>query len=154
MATAPLQDAALGLLETLGLVAAIEGTDAMLKAAEVRLLHQEQTVPALITSTIVGETAAVRAAIDAGRAAAERVGKVVSAHVIPRPAPDVWPIVAAPDATVPPSSRHDADEGLADKTVPELRKLARSRDDESFSGRAISRATKETLLRFLRTGEA
>ncbi|MDX1418814.1 MAG: BMC domain-containing protein [Rubricoccaceae bacterium] len=154
MAAAPLQDAALGLLETHGLVAAIEGTDAMLKAAEVRLLHQERTVPALITSTIVGETAAVRAAVEAGRAAAERVGRVVSAHVIPRPAPEVWPVVAAAPAPPAAPRRARAGDGLADKTVAELRRLARAQEHDTFSGRAVSRATKADLLRFLRTGEA
>jgi microcompartment protein CcmL/EutN len=153
--------AALGLLETLGLVAALEGADAMLKAAEVRLLRQERTDPALITSTIVGETAAVKAAVEAGRAAAERVGRVVSAHVIPRPAPEVWRALvgggarraAAPRAARP-APAGPAPDGLAERTVPELRRLARARNDAAFNGRAISRATKDELLRFLRAGRA
>jgi microcompartment protein CcmL/EutN len=80
---------ALGLIETKGLVAAIEAADAATKAASVRLLGLQKTNPALITVQIVGETAAVRSAIDAAKAAAERVGSVVSTHVIPRPAIDV-----------------------------------------------------------------
>lgn len=80
---------ALGLIETKGLVAAIEAADAAAKAASVRLLGIQKTNPALITVQIVGETAAVRSAIDAAKAAAERVGTVVSTHVIPRPAIDV-----------------------------------------------------------------
>src|SRR5690606_3700687 len=80
---------AYGMVETHGLVAAIEAADAMAKAAEVRLVRLEQTVAALITVQVVGEVAAVRAAVDAGRMAAERVGKVVATHVIPRPADEV-----------------------------------------------------------------
>lgn len=86
----PLADeTALGLLETHGLVAGIEAADAMLKTADVRLVSMERTIPALITIKIVGDVASVQASVDAGRAAAERVGRVVSAHVIPRPADEV-----------------------------------------------------------------
>lgn len=86
----PLADeTALGLLETHGLVAGIEAADAMLKTAEVRLVSIERTVPALITIKIVGEVAAVQVSVEAGRSAAERIGRVVSAHVIPRPAVEV-----------------------------------------------------------------
>jgi len=77
---------ALGLVETRGLVAAIEAADAMVKTANVVLLGKERTDPALITIKIVGETAAVKAAVDAGAAAAQKVGDLVSKHVIPRAA--------------------------------------------------------------------
>ncbi|OGU72887.1 MAG: hypothetical protein A2V93_08890 [Ignavibacteria bacterium RBG_16_34_14] len=76
---------ALGLIETRGLVAAIEAADAMLKAANVTLIGKERTDPALITIKVVGETAAVRSAVDAGSAAAKRVGVLVSTHIIPQP---------------------------------------------------------------------
>jgi ethanolamine utilization protein EutM len=76
---------ALGLVETRGLVAAIEAADAMVKAANVTLIGKERTDPALITIKIVGETAAVRSAVDAGAAAAKRVGVLVSTHIIPQP---------------------------------------------------------------------
>ena len=76
---------ALGLIETRGLVGAIEATDAGLKAADVRLLGTEKADAGLVTVKFVGEVAAVKAAVDAGSAAAERVGHLVSAHVIPRP---------------------------------------------------------------------
>ncbi len=141
---------ALGLLETKGLIAALEGTDAMLKAASVRLVRQERTVPALITCIITGETAAVQSAIDAGRAAAERVGSVISAHVIPRPAREVLADLGISEArssflapSVPASrSNYEA------MTVVELRRLARERADKDFSGRTISKASKKDLLRF------
>src|SRR5687767_10463350 len=76
---------ALGLVETKGLVGAIEAADAGLKAADVRLLGSERADAGLVTVMFGGEVAAVRAAVDAGSAAAERVGQLVSAHVIPRP---------------------------------------------------------------------
>jgi ethanolamine utilization protein EutM len=76
---------ALGLVETRGLVAAIEAADAMVKAANVTLVGKETTNPALITIKIVGETAAVRSAVDAGSSAAKRVGVLVSTHIIPQP---------------------------------------------------------------------
>jgi len=76
---------ALGLVETRGLVAAIEAADAMVKAANVVLVGKERTDPALITIKVVGETAAVRSAVDAGAAAASRVGVLVSTHIIPQP---------------------------------------------------------------------
>ncbi|GAB1349819.1 BMC domain-containing protein [Ignavibacteriales bacterium] len=79
------QQPALGLVETRGLVGAIEAADAMCKAANVKLLGREKTNPALITITIIGETAAVKTAVEAGAAAASRVGELVSTLVIPRP---------------------------------------------------------------------
>jgi ethanolamine utilization protein EutM len=76
---------ALGLVETRGLVAAIEAADAMVKAANVKIVGKEQTNPALITIKIVGDVAAVKSAVDAGAAAAQKVGELVSIHVIPQP---------------------------------------------------------------------
>ncbi|GIX03231.1 MAG: microcompartment protein [Planctomycetaceae bacterium] len=76
---------AIGLLETRGLVAQIEAADAMLKAANVRLVKQIQIGGAYVTTIIRGDVGSVRAAVDAGSAAASQVGELVSAHVIPRP---------------------------------------------------------------------
>ncbi|GMU85338.1 MAG: hypothetical protein AMXMBFR48_05800 [Ignavibacteriales bacterium] len=76
---------ALGLIETKGLVGAIEAADAMVKAAAVTIVGKEKTVPAMITIQIAGEVAAVRSAIDAGAAAASRVGQLISVHIIPQP---------------------------------------------------------------------
>ena len=92
---------ALGMLETHGLVAAIEAADAMLKAAPVRLLQQQRTNPALITHFVVGEVGAVQAAVDAGRMAAERVGRVASAHVIPRPGEGLLSSIVFPETGRP-----------------------------------------------------
>jgi len=80
-----MSERALGLLETRGLVAALEAADAMLKAANVICVGKEVTDAAMVTIKIVGEVGAVKAAVDAGSAAARRVGEVVSTHIIPRP---------------------------------------------------------------------
>ena len=78
-------DNALGMIETKGLVAAIEASDAMVKAANVTLIGKEHVGGGLVTVMIRGDVGAVKAATDAGAAAAERVGELVSVHVIPRP---------------------------------------------------------------------
>ena len=76
---------ALGLVECRGLVAMIEAADAMVKSANVRLVGYEKIDAGLVTAIVRGEVAAVRSAVDAGAAAARRVGEVVATHVIPRP---------------------------------------------------------------------
>ncbi|MFZ1292360.1 MAG: BMC domain-containing protein [Melioribacteraceae bacterium] len=86
-------DQSLGLIETKGLVAAIEAADAMVKAANVKIIGKEKVTGALILIKIVGDTAAVKSAVDAGAAAAQRVGELVSAHVIPRPDDEVDKII-------------------------------------------------------------
>src|SRR5437588_7255157 len=76
---------ALGLIETRGLIGAIEAADAATKAADVKLVGKERADAGLMTIKIIGDVAAVKSAVDAGAAAAQRVGELVSAHVIPRP---------------------------------------------------------------------
>jgi ethanolamine utilization protein EutM len=87
---------ALGMIETKGLVAALEAADAMVKAANVRLESKQQVGGGLITILVSGETGAVQAAVDAGAAAAGRIGTVVSARVIPRLADEVEAILERP----------------------------------------------------------
>nr|WP_199064934.1 BMC domain-containing protein [Chromobacterium sp. ASV5] len=84
---------ALGLLEVRGLAAAIEAADAMLKSANVRLLRQWRTDPGMISLVVEGDLAACRAALDAGSAAARRLGEVVSRCEIGRPDPDTETLV-------------------------------------------------------------
>ncbi len=79
---------ALGMIESRGLVGAIEAADAMVKAANVRLIGYEKIGSAYVTVMVRGDVGAVKAAVDAGAAAAKRVGEVVSVHVIPRPHAD------------------------------------------------------------------
>lgn len=80
---------ALGLVETKGFVGMIEATDAMAKSAKVRMLGYERIGSGLVTTLCRGEVAAVRAAVEAGGAAAQRVGELVAVHVIPRPHDDL-----------------------------------------------------------------
>jgi microcompartment protein CcmL/EutN len=86
---------ALGLIETRGFVAMVEASDAMVKAAKVKLIGYEKIGGGYVTTIVRGDVAAVRAATEAGQAAATRVGEVIAVHVIPRPHPaleDVLPI--------------------------------------------------------------
>ena len=76
---------ALGLIETKGLVALIEASDAMVKAARVKLVGVKQIGGGFVTAMVRGDVGAVKAATDAGASAAQRVGELVSVHVIPRP---------------------------------------------------------------------
>jgi ethanolamine utilization protein EutM len=90
-----MQEEALGLIETRGFTAMVEASDAMVKAARVQLVHYEKIGGGYVTAIVRGDVAAVRAATEAGAAAAAKVGEVVSVHVIPRPhamLEDVLPI--------------------------------------------------------------
>ena len=80
---------ALGLVETKGFVGAVEAADAMTKSANVTLIGKEKIGSGLVTIMVRGDVGAVKAAVDAGAAAASRVGELVSQHVIPRPHADV-----------------------------------------------------------------
>lgn len=84
-----MQQEALGMIETKGLIGAIEAADAMVKAANVQLMGKELVGGGLVTVTVRGDVGAVKAATDAGAAAAQRVGELISVHVIPRPHADV-----------------------------------------------------------------
>lgn len=150
---------ALGFVETRGLVAAIEACDAMLKSARVRLVQRQVVNPALITICVEGETAAVQAAVEAGARAAERVGRVLSVLVIPRPAPGVrelagglhreaWAAPAAEAAPELPSNPvlPGSPEELQALPVRELRALARRLSGFPLGGRRISQSTREELL--------
>lgn len=88
-----MQKEALGMVETRGLVGAIEAADAMVKSANVILIGYEKIGSGLVTVMVRGDVGAVKAATDAGACAAEKVGEVVSVHVIPRPHTDVEKIL-------------------------------------------------------------
>jgi len=145
MATSDQQ--ALGLVETKGLVAAIEAADAMAKAASVEIVGIEQTVAAMMTVQVLGGTAAVQAAVDAGRFAAERVGELIGAHVIPRPSASVaeMQLGGPPKAKAEPAGKSRRKE-RGSMTVRELRTLARKTKGISIQGRQIARANKKQLL--------
>ena len=80
---------AIGMIETKGLVGSIEAADAMVKAANVTLMGEERIGGGFVTVIVKGDVGAVKAAVDAGAAAAKRVGELVSVHVIPRPHPEL-----------------------------------------------------------------
>ena len=89
---------ALGMIETKGLVALIEASDAMLKAANVKMIGWDKVGSGLVTSFVVGDVAAVKAAIDAGAGAAGKIGEVVSVQVIPRPHEELVGVLPASKA--------------------------------------------------------
>jgi ethanolamine utilization protein EutM len=76
---------AIGMIETRGFIAMVEASDAMVKAAKVELIGYEKTGGGYVTAIVRGDVASVRAAVDAGLRAAEKIGEIVSSHVIPRP---------------------------------------------------------------------
>jgi ethanolamine utilization protein EutM len=84
---------ALGMIETKGLTALVEASDAMVKSANVTLLGWQKIGSGLVTAFVVGDVAAVKAAVDAGSAAAGRVGEVIAVQVIPRPHEDLGSVL-------------------------------------------------------------
>ena len=94
---------ALGMIETKGLVGAVEAADAMVKAANVHLIRKEHVGGGLVTVMIRGDVGAVKAATDAGAAAAQRVGELISVHVIPRPHDEIETLLAG----LPPSKTEE-----------------------------------------------
>jgi len=93
------------MVETRGLVAAIEAADAMVKAANVKLVGKEHAGGGLVAISVRGDVGAVKAATDAGGAAAQKVGELVSVHVIPRPHSDVEFIIPKPSKYALPSQQ-------------------------------------------------
>ena len=94
MASNPME--ALGMIETRGLVPLVEASDAMLKSANVTLVGWQKIGSGMVTAMVVGDVAAVKAAVDAGAAAAGRVGEVVGVQVIPRPHEDLGAVLPLP----------------------------------------------------------
>jgi len=143
-----MDEKALGLVETKGLVGAIEAADTMLKTAAVQLIGIEKTIAALLTVKVVGETGAVKAAVDAGASAAEKIGELISCHVIPRPHDDVESIIYNQSDEI--NSEREAANLTIEKVkampVRQLRRLARDVAGFPIQGREISRANKEILV--------
>jgi microcompartment protein CcmL/EutN len=145
---------ALGLIETRGLVGAIEAADAGLKAAHVRLLGTEKADAGLVTVKFLGETAAVKAAVDAGAAAAGRVGQLVSVHVIPRPHDELAIVIADDESSgtpVPMKAGGYDHAALQRAKVVDLRAMARRVPNFPIKGRDVARAGREELLAAFRS---
>lgn len=145
---------ALGLVETKGLVGALEAADAGLKAADVKLIGQERADAGLVCIQFAGEVAAVKAACDAAAAAAQRVGQLVSVHVIPRPHEDLAAIEGDEDAPKPrpPMRGGRLDLATLEQTkVVDLRVIARQLSNFPIKGRDVARAGRDELLAAFRT---
>ncbi len=144
-----MEERALGLVETKGLVAAIEAADAMVKAANVKLIGTEKTDAALVTVKVVGEVGAVKSAVEAGAAAAQKVGELLSVHVIPRPHEEAEYLVYEEHHNKGSAKTGGRVSQLADlenRPVRELRRLARDFPDFPIQGREISKANKKLLM--------
>lgn len=159
---------ALGLVETRGLVGSIEAADVMLKTATVTLLAVEYVREGLVTVEVVGDVAAVQAAVSAAAIAVPKVGELLATHVIPRPADDLTSLLenqrsrhrtasriketvpsrgAQPKVMLKGVNLSDfRAENLERMTVHQLRTLARSVEGLSIAGRQISRANKHQLI--------
>lgn len=167
---------ALGMIETKGLVAAVEAADAMVKAANVWLIGKVHVGGGLVTVMVRGDVGAVKAATDAGAAAADRVGELISVHVIARPHEElelilpgredktsVPGVAAKPEISVKPANKAPtpaarskenavkkkptgANADIESMSVVQLRKFARSIKGFPIEGREISKANKSTLL--------
>jgi ethanolamine utilization protein EutM len=150
-----LVERALGMIETTGLVGAIEAADAMLKAARVRLLDKELTTGGMVVIQVVGEVGAVRSAVEAGATAAQKTGQLVARHIIPRPHDEVEDrlLYADSEAISSPATtgktRYANSRKLTECTVTELRALARKTEGFPLSGREISKAGRDLLLKEL-----
>jgi len=149
----------LGMIETYGLPALIAAADAAAKTADVKVTTYEKVDAGIVTIYILGDVAAVKAAVDAGAAEAKRVGKLLSTHVIPRPDPSVhamiqeaWAknqpkdslkeelnkVIAAPEVSAPNWSK---------MTVAQLRELAHHTPRFPITGRDIQLVSKAELVR-------
>ncbi len=162
---------ALGLLETKGLIGAIEAADAMAKAANVTIIGKEKITAAMVTIKITGDVASVSAALDAGAEAAKRVGQLLAVHLIPRPDDqlvDVLPELR--DQFEDDYSGENKNSGeeesetplkadlssltieeLENMSVSHLRRLARGIDNFPIKGRDISKANKDALLGYFKS---
>lgn len=169
---------ALGLIETVGLVGAMEATDAAAKASSIVVIRTEVTEASLVTIYIEGDLAAVQAAVEAGVSACQRFSRVLAHTVIARPHDEISPLIerpnqkwkgktavptVAPSKSAPQTGAASAASSAAptprpsfgaqdyeSMTVSALRSIARRRGDLPLSGREIANADKDTLVRLLR----
>lgn len=129
-------DFALGLIETRGLIGAIEAADAATKAAKVKLVSKEKIRGGFVTIKVIGDVAAVRAAVDAGSAAAARVGELISTHVIPRPIEELDSLIFTmdKDPIIPPVETKIKPEkkprGRKPKSKPQAEPIAITEESE------------------------
>ncbi|WP_029195545.1 BMC domain-containing protein [Paenibacillus alginolyticus] len=149
----------LGMIETYGLPALIAAADAAAKTADVKVTTYEKVDAGIVTIYILGDVAAVKAAVDAGAAEAKRVGKLLSTHVIPRPDPAVHTMIQEAWAKNQPkaSSKEELNKAPAPHevsapnwskmTVAQLRELAHHTPRFPITGRDIQLVSKAELVR-------
>jgi microcompartment protein CcmL/EutN len=139
-------DRALGMIETRGLIASIEAADAMVKAASVQLIGKEKVEGGLVTILVIGETAAVKSAIDAGAAAAQRVGDLISTHIIPRPDDQIDGIIG--DVKPVEKKPRKQEEKIIPEKKPELTVKQKNTDEkESFEEvKPVQRASPSSTI--------
>ncbi|MFP3388822.1 BMC domain-containing protein [Brevibacillus sp. SIMBA_040] len=143
----------LGMIETLGLPALIAAADAAAKAADVKVVSYEGADGGIVTVYVIGDVSSVQAAVDAGADAARRVGRLLHSHVIPRPDESVPKMIKnllkppVPEEVKPAQAQPAS--ALAEQSINDLRKLARSYADFPLSTNEINTAKKEDLIRLL-----
>lgn len=157
---------ALGMIEVRGRIGAIEGLDAALKAANVRFVNMAKVGGGLTAVFVEGDVGAVKAATEAGGAAADRVSELISVHIIPRPAVGIKNLTAAEDTPVTPtpapteeneapvqqeekSGKLPAYKDIQNYNVSKLRALARSIGDLPVTRKEINFAKREDILKLL-----
>ena len=145
---------ALGLVETRGLVASIEAADAMLKASKVTLIGKEKVKAGLVTIAVVGDVAAVKSSVDAGAAAAQRVGELVSVHIIPKPDDQIADILPLgkeekPKKPSPPKLKKAIEKKreVAEEKVEEPEEVA---EEEKIEEKEVKTGATETIERLRR----
>jgi len=152
------------MVETKGLVASIEASDAMLKSANVSLLLKEHVGGGLVTTIVTGDTGSVKASVDAGAVAAGRVGELITAHVIPRPASEIGLMLRGlsqdEERASSTSANGDSGDGKPDAnggetvtldeirgmTASKLRAILIGRNDSGLSPEEIRRLSKGKLI--------
>lgn len=137
---------ALGMIETSGLLSAIEAADAGLKAADVRLLGTDYVRGGLVMVRFEGDVAAVQAAVDAGTMAAQRIGNVITSHVIPRAMPEVFCMLAS-DVGAGPAKMHNhgcAECGGCEGGMREIRACRKAQQEMDKSGSQPAQVRKES----------
>ncbi|MDP2209419.1 MAG: BMC domain-containing protein [Bacteroidota bacterium] len=139
-------DFALGLIETRGLIGSIEAADAATKAADVKLVGSEKIRGGFVTIKVIGDVAAVRAAVDAGAAAAARVGELISTHVIPRPVGELKNLIFT-KLEMPPIPPF-MPKVIVEKTKPIREKKTKPREAKPPAKEVVQEAVtvKETVL--------
>ena len=152
---------ALGLIETNGLIAAIESSDVMLKTAEVDLVSKEFVGGGLVTVSVVGDVGAVKTAVDAGASAVEQLGDnfLVSKHVIARPDSEIEPLLDDPKAKKIPEEVVEEDsetpkekpvgfkpEELEPKRLTELRRIVKTKTNLNISDADLQKMSKKQII--------